>query len=70
MLQSPMTCAIDLSLMKTCMNINATSWPTVTTAKAARHDGVVRGRVFGLCLSMSYSAQKPEINWDGPGVSR
>ena len=65
-----MTYAIGLSLMKTCTNITATSWPTVTTAKAARHDGSVRGRVFGLCLSMSYSAQKPEINWDRTGVSR
>ena len=58
--------------MKTCLNISATSWPTMRAPKTvgARHSRYNRGCAFRLGLSMAPFGQTPEGNLDGLGVSR
>ena len=56
--------------MKTCMNISATIWPTLSVAKATRHSWLKQGCVFSHRLSMSYGGYKLETILDNPEVSR
>jgi len=55
--------------MKTCMNISATIWPTMTVAKATRLSRLSQGCVFGLGLSRGHRSDNYEANLDKPEVS-
>ena len=63
-------CYTSLSSMKTCLNISATSWPTMTVAKATRHSRYTRGYVFSLGLSLASIGKQPEGNMDRHGAGR
>ena len=66
-----MVCSIrHTRSMKTCLNISATSWPTMRVAKATRHGRDNRGCAFGLGLSLVPIGQKLEGYLDRLGVSR
>lgn len=55
-------------VMKTCMNIFATSWPVMSVAQATRHSR--SGGVLCLSLSKGYEVQETTINPDRLEVSR
>ena len=56
--------------MKTCMNISAMIWPTLSVAKATRQIRLIQGCVFSLRLSTSHRGNSPEAGLDNPEVSR
>ena len=56
--------------MKTCINISATSWPTMSVAKATRHSRYNPGCAFSQRLSLATIGQGPEVNVDDLGGSR
>jgi hypothetical protein len=58
--------------MKTCMNITAESWPTMKSPKAigTRHRRYSPGYVFNRAQFTATAGHKPEVNMNGPGVSR
>jgi hypothetical protein len=56
--------------MKTCMNIPATSWPTMRIAKATRRARYNPARVFNPGLSLASVGYKHDTKMTGPEVSR
>jgi len=56
--------------MKTCMNISATIWPTLSVAKATRQTRLSQGCVFSLRLSTAHRGYSPEVGLDNLEVSR
>lgn len=56
--------------MKTCMNISATIWPTLSVAKATRQNRLNPGCVFSHRLSMGYGGSNLEARLDHLEVSR
>jgi hypothetical protein len=52
------------------MNILVPVGPTMSVAKAIRHERSSQGGVFSLGLSIWYRGQKTAVNLDKPEVSR
>ena len=56
--------------MKTCLHLSTMSWPTMSVAKATRHDRYNQGYVFNLGSSNKAIGQYTEANLDGTDVGR